>query len=74
MYTAIPKKKAMRLVKLGTPVFAAASKINPAGLMGVITVSASLEGKSAWHQFEKEFKWYNCNTECGTGVSYYTRG
>lgn len=68
-FTKVTKKQAVRLLDQGHRVIAIASKLSPTAFNGAFT--CALEKGSVTDSWIKQFKYYNCNKECGTGVSFY---
>lgn len=68
-FTKVTRKQAVRLLDQGHRVIAIASKLNPSAFNGAFT--CTLENGLITDSWIKQFKYYNCNKECGTGVSFY---
>lgn len=69
-FTKATKKQAVRLLDQGHRVIAISSKLNPRAFNGAFTFT--LEKGLITDSWIKQFKYYNCNKECGTGINFFS--
>jgi len=69
-YNKITRAQAISQTNKEFTVVACASKLNPYFLDGVFTYR--IEKGTINDTWIKQFKYYNCNKECGTAISFYS--
>lgn len=71
-FTKVTRKQAVRLLDQGYKVVAIASSLRPTAFISTFT--CTLKKGLVTDSWIKQFKYYNCNKECGKGVSFYQVG
>ena len=67
----ISKDKARKIFDGFGVVYLLASKLNPYNGVWVSPVAISYDNEMSFDSAVNAYRYYNCNKECGMGVSYY---